>query len=112
MDDKRVTVDRELRERVLDLIAAKHDIPMLDLVYMFSAYALARDLPPMPPRRKEVLSGDVFEELLIYRLVREELKTNEPRRVAHELANAGMSQVLQRLHDEAELVDVFELRGA
>lgn len=110
MDDKRVTVDFELRQTVLNPIADQHGISMIDLVYLFTAFAMSKRLEPMPPRKREVLSGDVFVELPIYQIVAAEFKTDEPRRVAHELANAGMAHVLGSFAEESELADIFDLR--
>lgn len=109
MDDKRVTVDQGLRERVLDPLVQRHNVSMLDLVHVFVTFAVAKRLDPLPPTRKEVLSGDVFPESTIYRLVEALYQTDEPRRVAHELANAGMAAVASSLSDEVELLDLFEM---
>lgn len=110
MDDKRVTVDFELRQTVLNPIADQHGIPMIDLVYLFTTLAISKNLEPMPPRKREVLSGDVFVELPIYQIVAAQFNSKEPRRLAHELANAGMAYVMSRFSDESELIDIFDLR--
>jgi hypothetical protein len=110
MDDKRVTVDFELRQTVLNPIADQHGIPMIDLVYLFTTLAISKNLEPMPPKKREVLSGDVFVELPIYQIVAAQFNSKEPRRLAHELANAGMAYVMSRFSDESELIDIFDLR--
>ena len=109
MDDKRVTVDLNLRTSVLDRIAERHHVSMLDLVYMFATFAISMKLPPLSPTKKEVLSGDVFEGESIYQLVSIMYETDEPRKIAHELANAGMDFVKDLPLDELELAEVFRL---
>lgn len=108
MDDKRVTVDLDLRTKVLDPLSAKHGVARLDLVHMFVTFAISKKLDPLPPSKKEVLSGDVFEDQKIYRLVAVLYGTDEPRRVAHELANAGMRTAVDKPLEELELTEVFE----
>jgi|AntAceMinimDraft_6_1070360.scaffolds.fasta_scaffold13419_2 hypothetical protein len=108
MDDKRVTIDKELRHSVLDALVSTHDLNMLELVYLFTAFAISKDLHPLPPEKKEVISGDVFVEDDIYKLVAYLFKTDEPRRVAHELANAGMNFVKDKVAELQELREIFE----
>jgi len=103
MDDKRVVVDLDLRKLVLDPLKASHDIEMIHLVYAFTALAIAKKLEPLPPVKKDTLSGDVFADADIYKFVGHELQTTEPRRVAHELANAGMKYALDRVSADQEL---------
>lgn len=109
MDDKRITVDLDLRNLVLEPLKQRHDIEMNHLVYAFTALGLAKGLTPLPPVRKDVLSGEVFADADIYRLVAQELGTTEPRRVAHELANAAMRYAADRVAADQELFDIFEL---
>ncbi len=109
MDDKRVVVDLDLRTLVLDPLNSRDGIDRLHLVYAFTAFALAKNLQPLPPVKKDTISGDVSVDADVYRLVAHQIKTDEPRRVAHELANAGMNYVLDRVKAGQELIDVFEL---
>ncbi len=109
MDDKRVVVDLELRTKVLDKLAARHSISMLDLVYAFTMLGLKKKLKPLAPERKDTLSGDVFEGAEIYQLVALEMNTAEPRRVAHELANAAMKSVIEKVEADQELLEIFSL---
>lgn len=109
MDDKRVVVDLELRKKVLDKLSARHSVAMLDLVYAFSMLGLKRNLTPLPPEKKDTLSGDVFEGAEIYKLIGFQMNTSEPRRVAHELANAAMRSVLEKVEADQELLEIFAL---
>jgi hypothetical protein len=109
VDDKRVVVDLELRKRVLDRLSARHSIPMLDLVYAFTMLGLKMKLAPLPADKRDTLSGDVFEGAPIYQLVGHEMKTSEPRRVAHELANAAMKSVADKVEADQELLEIFDL---
>lgn len=109
MDDKRVVVDLELRNRVLDKLASRHSVSMLDLVYAFTMLGLKKQLTPLAPDKRDTLSGDVFEGAEIYQLVGHEMKTHEPRRVAHELANAAMKSVIDKVEADQELLEIFSL---
>jgi hypothetical protein len=108
MDDKRVTVDKDLRLSVLDPLVEVHQVNMLELVHLFTAFSIAKGLSPLPPKKKETISGAVFAEEDIYKLVAYEFKTAEPRRVAHELANAGMNYVKDKVKESQELREIFE----
>lgn len=109
MDDKRVVVDLELRKKVLDRLSSRHSISMLDLVYAFTMLGLKKKLTPLAPDKKDTLSGDVFEGAEIYQLVGYEMRTDEPRRVAHELANAAMKSVAEKVEADQELLEIFNL---
>lgn len=110
MDDKRVTVDLDLRTKVLDVITNTHKVAMLDLIYAFTALAVSRNLEPSPPLRRETLSGDVPPDLEVYQMVQYFYNTQEPRRVAHELANSAMAEVAGLPLENMELFEIFGLK--
>lgn len=108
-DDKRVRIDSELKENVLEPMHSKFNISMLAAAKLCASWAMQNELPPLPPEKGITITGDVFVGEPIYKLVAHVYETNEPRRVAHELMNAGINDLRERYLETDSLIELFGL---
>lgn len=111
-DDKRVRIDTELKENVLEPIHQKFGISMLTAAKLCASWAIQKELTPLSAEKGIAITGDVFVGEPIYKLVAHIYETEEPRRVAHELMNAGLKDLRERYLETESLVDLFGLAEA
>ena len=108
-DDKRVRIDTELKENVLEPMHQRFNISMLAAAKLCASWAIQKGLDPLPPEKATTITGDVFVGEPIYKLVAALFETDEPRRVAHELMNAGIQDLREKFLQTDSLVELFEL---
>lgn len=108
-DDKRVRIDSELKENVLEPMHSKFNISMLAAAKLCASWAIQNELTPLPPEKAITITGDVPASEPIYKLVAHVYRTDEPRRVAHELMNAGINDLREKYLETDSLVELFGL---
>ena len=108
-DDKRVRIDSELKENVLEPMHAAFNISMLAAAKLCASWAIQHELAPIPAEKGVAITGDVFVGEPLYKLVAHLYETDEPRRVAHELMNAGLKDLREKFLETDSLVELFEL---
>lgn len=108
-DDKRVRIDSELKENVLEPMRSKFNISMLAAAKLCASWAIQKELTPLPPEKAITITGDVPASEPIYKLVAHVYQADEPRRVAHELMNAGINDLREKYLETDSLVELFAL---
>jgi len=111
-DDKRVRIDTELKENVLEPMHSKFEVPMLVVARLCASWAIQNDLKPSPPEKSTAITGDVFAEEPLYRFVSYLYKTPVPRKIAHELMNAGLKDLRDKYQEAESLSELFGLEDS
>lgn len=108
-EDKRVRIEEALKETVLEPMSSKFGISMLATARYCASWAIQNELEPREAKKSITITGDVFAEEPLYKLVANLYNTEEPRRVAHELMNAGLEDLASKYEDADSLTELFGL---